>query len=362
MPRSIKAKRPIRASDDTLWAAMVARDTSYDGKVYYAVASTGIYCRPACPARLPKRANVSFHTSCAEAEAAGFRACRRCKPDQPSAAQLNAAMVAHACRLIETSVEAPKLDDLAAAVGLSPFHFHRIFKKVAGLTPKAYATAHQNQRVRASLATPVSITQAIHEAGFNSGGRFYALSPEILGMTPTQLRKGAADTVITFATAPSSLGLVLVATTKVGICAVLIGDEAAALTHDLQSRFPKATLNAGSKDFRKLLAAVIRHVEMPLNTFTLPLDVRGTAFQHKVWRALRAIPAGQTVSYADLARRIGKPTAVRAVAGACGANPLAVVVPCHRVVRTDGALSGYRWGIERKRTLLTREAKLKTKS
>lgn len=355
-----KIKQPPAppASDDRLWAAAVARDKTFDGKVYYAVTTTGIYCRPGCPARLPKRANVRFYASCDEAQAAGFRACKRCKPDQPSLEKQYAAKVAHACRRIETADDPPKLLELATAAGLSPFYFHRIFKAIAGVTPKAYADAHRHKRVRATLTNSKSITQAIYDAGFNCNGRFYAASSDVLGMTPTEFKSGAPNCAIEFTIGQCSLGSILIAASAIGVCAVLMGKDADALLRELHERFPKAQITGGGRAFKELADQVIAQVERPGNSTGLPLDVRGTAFQHQVWQALRGIPSGATVSYAELAARIGKPKAVRAVASACAANPIAVVIPCHRVVGSNGALSGYRWGVERKRTLLERETKV----
>ncbi|MGB8274402.1 MAG: bifunctional DNA-binding transcriptional regulator/O6-methylguanine-DNA methyltransferase Ada [Alphaproteobacteria bacterium] len=344
------------ARDDVRWAAVAAKDRTFDGKFYYSVATTGVYCRPSCPSRPAKRANVRFHDTIAEAEAAGFRPCRCCKPDQPGLDARHAAKVAAACRLIEDAEEQPSLGALARTLGLSPYHFHRIFKAVAGLTPKAYAVAHRRKRVREKLATSRSVTEAIHDAGFNSSGRFYAISSQILGMTPGSFRAGGTSAEIRFAIGECSLGSILVAASRKGVCAILLGDDPEALARDLQDKFPKAELIGGEEGFERLVAKVIGFVESPATGLDLPLDVRGTAFQHRVWTALRAIPAGSTASYTDIAERIGKPKAARAVAQACAANALAVAIPCHRVVRTDGALSGYRWGVERKRTLLEREA------
>jgi AraC family transcriptional regulator, regulatory protein of adaptative response / methylated-DNA-[protein]-cysteine methyltransferase len=339
------------------WAAVIARDQTCDGTFYYSVATTGVYCRPSCAARRPKRENVRFHTTCADAEAAGFRPCKRCKPDAPPLHQEHAAKVARACRLIETAQEAPGLDALAKSAGLSPYHFHRIFKTITGVTPKAYAIACRQKRVRDHLNRSNSVTEAIYEAGFSSAGRFYASSSQVLGMTPTSFRAGGADAELRFAVGQCSLGAILVAASGKGVAAILLGDDPAALVRNLQERFPRATLVGGDKDFEALVAKVIAHVEAPGTSLTLPLDVRGTAFQHRVWMALRDVPAGTTATYAEIARRIGAPKAVRAVAGACAANPLAVVIPCHRVVRSDGDLSGYRWGVARKRLLLEKEAK-----
>lgn len=342
-------------TDEARWAAVQRRDRAADGQFYYSVRSTGVYCRPSCPARPPLRANVAFHASTLEAEQAGFRPCMRCKPDQPPLAERQAAIVAQACRLIESADEEPDLDSLAEAVGMSRFHFHRVFKAHTGITPKAYAAAHRAARVRRGLATAGKVTDAIYDAGFGSSGRFYASSGKMLGMTPRRYREGGQGETIRFAVAQCSLGAILVAATGQGICAILIGDEPEPLVHDLQERFPRAELKGAERGFERTVAQVIGFVEAPGIGLDLPLDVRGTAFQQRVWEALRQIPAGRTVSYAELAERIGLPDGARAVAGACAANPVAVAIPCHRVVRTDGSLSGYRWGIERKRSLLERE-------
>ncbi len=343
------------AETDPRWQALLARDSSQDGKFVYAVKTTGVYCRPACPSRLAKPVNVEFFDTCEDAEASGYRACQRCKPKQASLSSRQADLVAEACRLIEASEEVPTLDTLAEQAGHSPFHFHRIFKSVTGLTPKEYADAHRAKRVRDELASGESVTSAIYGAGFNSSGRFYAESDKRLGMKPSNFRKGGAEAEIRFAIGQCSLGAILVAQSGRGICAILLGEDPEELIRDLENRFPNATLIGGDTGFEDLVAKVVGFVEAPNLGLDLPLDVRGTAFQERVWRALRDIPAGETVSYADLAERIGSPAAVRAVAGACAANKIAVAIPCHRVVRNDGSLSGYRWGVERKRTLLARE-------
>ncbi|MEX5745160.1 bifunctional DNA-binding transcriptional regulator/O6-methylguanine-DNA methyltransferase Ada [Massilia sp. X63] len=343
-------------SDEARWAAVQRRDRDADGQFYYSVRSTGVYCRPSCPSRTARRANVAFHASCAEAEAAGFRACLRCKPAQAPLAERQAAAVAQACRLIDAAEQAPDLDSLAQAAGMSRFHFHRVFKAHTGITPKAYAAARRTARLQQGLAAAPSVTDALYAAGFGSSGRFYEASAGALGMAPGRYRAGGRGETIRFALAGCSLGAILVASTGRGICAILIGDEPEPLLQDLQQRFPQADLVGAEPGFERTVAQVVGFVEAPRLGLDLPLDVRGTAFQRRVWEALRAIPAGATVSYSELAERLGMPTAARAVAGACAANPVAVAIPCHRVVRTDGALSGYRWGIERKRTLLEREA------
>jgi AraC family transcriptional regulator of adaptative response/methylated-DNA-[protein]-cysteine methyltransferase len=346
---------PSFATSDPRWDAVRRRDRAADGAFCYSVLTTGVYCRPSCAARLPRRANVAFHATCQEAEAAGFRPCRRCRPNEGSLAERHASVVAHACRLIEAAEEPPSLDALARSAGMSRFHFHRVFKTVTGVTPKAYADARRARRVRDELAQRATVTEAIYGAGFNSSGRFYAASSDLLGMTPSAYRAGGDGAAIRFAVGECSLGSILVAATDKGICAIQFGDDPDALVRDLQDRFPKALLVGGDEGFERLVAAVVGLVEAPAQGLFLPLDVRGTAFQQRVWQALRAIPSGTTASYAEIAGRIGRPKAVRAVAQACAANPIAVAIPCHRVVRTDGALSGYRWGAERKRALLERE-------
>lgn len=268
----------------------------------------------------------------------------------------HAAMVAEACRMIADAEELPTLDILAAAAGISPFHFHRIFKRVTGVTPKAYGVAHRTKRVRERLAArDGSVTQAIYGAGFNSNGRFYETSNAVLGMTPTAFREGGADAEIKFAIGECSLGSILVACSEKGVCAITLGDDPDNLARDLEDRFPNANLIGGDAQFEALVAKVVGFVEAPALGCDLPLDVRGTAFQQRVWQALREIPAGKTASYTEIARRIGAPGSVRAVARACAANKIAVAIPCHRVVRNDGALSGYRWGAARKRALLAKE-------
>ncbi|MEX1059508.1 MAG: bifunctional DNA-binding transcriptional regulator/O6-methylguanine-DNA methyltransferase Ada [Methyloceanibacter sp.] len=354
---STSARFSAPSLDEARWAAVVARDAAFDGQFVLSVETTGIYCRPSCPAKRPNRANVRFHDTAEDAEKAGFRPCKRCKPTEPSLVQQHAEKVKEACRLIETAEQAPKLDELAEAVGLSPYHFHRIFKAVLGVTPKAYATAHRNKRVRDALGRNATVTEAIYGAGFNSNGRFYATSSEVLGMTPSDFRSGGKNAEIRFAIGACSFGSVLVAASGKGVCAILLGDDPEALRHELERQFPRARLIGDDPAFERLASEVVGFVENPRAGFDLPLDIQGTAFQHRVWEALRRIPAGSTASYADIAAAIGAPGSARAVARACASNRLAVAIPCHRVVRSDGSLSGYRWGVERKRALLTREAK-----
>jgi AraC family transcriptional regulator of adaptative response/methylated-DNA-[protein]-cysteine methyltransferase len=345
------------ATESDQWAAVLRRDRAADNHFFYSVSTTGVYCRPSCPSRRARRDHVRFHATPADAEHAGFRPCKRCRPQQPALAEHRAMAVARACRLIERADELPSLDSLAAAAGMSRFHFHRVFKTVTGLTPRAYAAARRANRVRAELIRRPTVTEAIYEAGYNSNGRFYAAAPGVLGMTPSRFRAGGAGESIQFALGECSLGAVLVAATHKGVCAITLGDDPDALLCDLQDRFPKARLLGGDAKFEQLVARVIGLVELPTVGVDLPLDVRGTAFQQRVWQALRRIPAGSTASYADIARRLHLPRAVRAVAQACAANPVAVAIPCHRVVRKDGNLSGYRWGVDRKRALLAREAR-----
>jgi len=309
MPSPLPHSAPALAaalSDRARWSAVLARDASFDGRFYYSVSTTGIYCRPSCPARRPKRDHVGFHDSPAAAEAAGFRACKRCRPNEAPPAARHGDKIAQACRLIEASETPPSLAALAEAVGLSPYHFHRLFKAA-------------------------------------------------LGVTPSTFRAGGADEEIRYAVAPCSLGWVLVAASGKGVCAILLGDRPDALVKDLKRQFPRAELVGGDKDFEGLTTKIIAFVDAPGTPPDLPLDIRGTAFQHHVWETLTRIPAGATASYAEIAKAIGAPRAARAVARACAANKLAVAIPCHRVVRGDGSLSGYRWGVTRKRALLDKE-------
>lgn len=353
----IKQRARTATEQDPRWQTIIARDASAEGAFYYSVKTTGVYCRPSCAARLPKPENVAFHASREEAERAGFRPCKRCKPDQAALRERQAAVIAEICRTIEAADEPLTLDALAAKAGMSAYHLHRLFKSVTGLTPKAYTSAHRGARVRDELARgDGSVTAAIYEAGFNSSGRFYEASDAILGMKPSDYRAGGANAEIRFAIGECSLGAILVAQSERGVCAILLGDDPDALARDLQDRFPQARLIGSDAGFEALVAQVVGFVEAPALGLGLPLDVRGTAFQQRVWQALRETPPGTTVSYTELARRVGRPNSVRAVAGACAANTLAVAIPCHRAVRNDGTLSGYRWGVQRKAELLRREA------
>ena len=342
-------------TQDPRWAIIVARDKAADGSFWYSVATTGVFCRPSCPSRLANPKNVRLHDSIGAAEAAGFRACRRCNPGGISIEAANNAIVAKACKLIDEAGEALSLAKVAESVELSPHYFHRLFKRATGLTPKAYAVAGRSARLRDGLATAATVTEAFHEAGFGSNGRFYEVSTGVLGMSPTHYRAGGAQEVLTFAVGQCSLGAILVASSAKGVAAILLGDDPQRLVRDLEDRFPRARLVGGDAAYEQLVAQVVGLVEAPAHGLALPLDVRGTAFQQRVWLALREIPAGKTETYSSIAAKIGSPQSVRAVAGACAANAHAVAIPCHRVVRNDGGLSGYRWGVERKRELIDRE-------
>ncbi|WP_051237097.1 bifunctional DNA-binding transcriptional regulator/O6-methylguanine-DNA methyltransferase Ada [Ottowia thiooxydans] len=344
-------------TEEARWVAVQARDAVADGHFVYAVRTTGVYCRPSSTARRPKRENVEFFTSPEAAEAAGYRSSLRPQADKTRSAAEHAQLVARACRLIENSETPLPLGDLATAVGMSPFHFHRIFKLETGLTPKAYSSAYRARKLREELneAKASSVADAIYGAGFNSNSRFYETSDELLGMHAKQYRAGGVGALIRFAVGQCSMGAIAVAQSQRGICAILLGDDPGELVRDLQDRFPKAQFIGGDENFEQLVAQVVGFVEAPALGLRLPLDVQGTAFQERVWRALREIPPGTTASYTDIATLIGSPKSVRAVAQACGANHLAVAIPCHRVVRRDGDLAGYRWGVDRKRELLRLE-------
>ncbi len=354
-----RARLAAKTANDPRWADVAARNAEADGKFYYAVKTTGVYCRPSCAARPARPENVGFFTTREEAEKAGFRPCKRCQPDRPALVERYAAKVIQACRIIEESETTPVQEDLARRVGMSTYHFHRVFKQIAGLTPKQYVVAQREKRVRDKLGragTGTTVTDAIFNAGYGSSSRFYEKSNQVLGMTPSSYRAGGIDTEIRFAIGECSLGSILVAQSDRGICAILLGDDPDKLARDLQDSFPRANLAGGEANFEQLVARVVGFIEAPGVGLNLPLDVRGTVFQQRVWQVLREIPAGQTVSYTDIARRIGAPKSVRAVAQACATNKLAVAIPCHRVVRNDGTLAGYRWGVERKRTLLEKES------
>lgn len=342
---------------DSRWKQIVSRDASANGQFYYSVLTTGIYCRPSCGARTPRPENIDFHATIEAAEAAGFRACKRCKPKQPFLYEVHAEMVSNVCRMIEQSEKVPSLAQLAEYVRLSVYHFHRIFKTITGLTPKAYADAHKAKSMRKCLENKTTITDAIYEAGYGSNSRFYESSSQVLGMKPSVYRKGGVKTDIHFALGECSLGSILVAMSAIGVCAIALDDNPEKLIKDLQDQFPYSNLIGGNQQFESMVAEVVGFVEAPHLGCGLPLDIQGTVFQQRVWQALREIPCGTTATYSELASKIGNPNAVRAVASACAANKLAVAIPCHRVIRNDGSISGYRWGVERKQTLLFKEAK-----
>lgn len=344
------------STDEARWEAIRARDAAADGNFWFAVTTTGVYCRPSCRSRLPRRENVHFFAAPTAAAAAGFRPCKRCQPDQtqPAMAVEHVNAVEQACALIRDADDTPSLATLAAIVGMSPYHFQRLFKMHTGVSPKQYAMAVRRQRAAMALQASDSVTTAIYDAGYSSGGHFYAESAGAIGMTPTAYRRGAPGETIRFGAANCYLGWVLVAATARGLCAIDLGDDPAVLEAGLRARFPHAHLTH-DPDFGEWVQQVVDFLGAPARGLSLPLDIQGTAFQRRVWAALREIPAGSTLSYSEVAARIGAPAAVRAVAGACAANQLAVAIPCHRVVRQNGDLSGYRWGVERKERLLARE-------
>ena len=353
----IRRPEPAYTNAEQRFQALDARDPGADGIFYYAVRTTGVFCKPSCKARPALRKNVSFYASPAQAAAAGYRPCKRCRPDSDANAGTEA--VTAAARRIDAAIAnedvAPALAVLAKRAGFSPYHFHRLFKAALGVTPKAYADAARSRRLRAELAQGASVTQAIHGAGYSSASRFYESATARLGMKPSVRRQGGQGETIRYAVADCSLGKVLVAATAKGVCSIAFDDNGAVLRETLLATFPNASLSAGDAAFDKMLAAVVRLVEAPNRGLDLPLDLRGTAFQERVWRALQKIPPGKTSTYAELAAAIGAPNGHRAVAGACAANKVAVAVPCHRVIRSDGGLSGYRWGVARKAELLKRE-------
>jgi len=344
--------------DDSRWQAVMERDPRADGAFFYAVSTTGVFCRPSCGARTPLRTNVSFYREASEARRAGFRACKRCKPETAAPQQRQMELVVDACRWIERAEREPSLGELSRALGFSPYHFSRVFKSLVGVTPKQYAIAHRSRIAAKNLKTSKDVTSAIYESGYGASSRFYASARRRHGMTATELRKGGEGIAIRIAFRDSSLGLVAVAATERGICAVLFGASQRELEADLKDRFPKALVEVAESgsDFERWVEQTVDCLEGTSKARDLPLDVRGTAFQELVWRALREIPAGRTATYTEVAERIDRPNAARAVASACAANPAAVVIPCHRVVNAGGGLSGYRWGVDKKRRLLERES------
>lgn len=352
----VMSTTPPFSTDAARWEAIAERAPEADGHFFYGVSTTGIYCRPVCASRLPKRGNVQFFDDTQTAEAAGYRPCKRCSPHAPQEADAAVQAVIQACRMIEEAEQPPSLEELANAVGLSKYHFHRLFKKTTGITPKQYAAEKRAERVRGELQKEKAVTDAMYNAGFESSSRFYETAGSALGMKPKEYRDGGPGLSIRYAVKQTYLGWVLIASTDQGICRIDIDDSPQNLQERLQSSFPQANLEAGDAQFEESVDQVLGFLERPQQGLHLPLDIQGTAFQQRVWSALREIPPGSTASYADVAAQIGKPTASRAVAGACAANKIAVAIPCHRVVRSDGGLGGYRWGLARKREILQREA------
>ncbi len=333
---------------DAAWAAFIRRDRAQDGRFVGAVRTTGIYCKPSCAARHPKRENVEFFADPAAARAAGYRACLRCKPDEVGRDRV---AVAEAIRVIEVAEEAINLDQLAARVGYAPHHFHRLFKRATGVTPAAYARGLKARAAAEALTNESNVTEAIYEAGYSAPSRFYESAAARLGMSPSVWQRGGAGVTIRWTIAETSLGPLLIAATDKGLCRVAFDEDADALV----ARFPKAEVAPGGAALADLAARVVASVESPERHQDLPLDVQGTAFQEAVWQALRATPAGETRTYSELAAIAGNPRAVRAAGTACGANHLAVVIPCHRAQRSDGSMGGYAYGIDRKIVLRNRE-------
>lgn len=342
---------------ETCWTAVATRDTGADGHFVYAVRTTGVYCRPGCASRRPRRENVAFFRLPEAARAAGFRACLRCRPDAAPAADPQLALVRRAARLIEETLDAPlSLSELAERAGASPFHLHRLFRRHLGIAPKAYGDALRMRTVRRSLKEGEPIAGALYEAGFGSSSRLYERASAQLGMTPGQFRRGAPGEDIRYCLAGSPLGRLLVAATAKGVCFLALGEEDGRLVGELGAEFPRARLAEDAAGLGPWVEIVLAYLSGEAPHPALPLDLRGTAFQRLVWETLQTIPPGETTTYAALAARIGSPRAIRAVGRACATNPVSLAVPCHRVLRGDGALAGYRWGLARKRALIDREA------
>lgn len=340
------------------WQAILQRDEKADGSFYYGVVTTDVYCSPSCASRIPLRKNVRFFDTREDAESAGFRPCQRCSPDKQLATHDHKPAIIHACERIKTSSRAPSLSDLAAEAGLSRSYFLRLFKQHLGITPKQYAMEVLAARMRTTLQHSGSVTQAIYDSGYASSSRFYAQSAQMLGMEPWRYRDGGEGVHVRFAISQCYLGWVLVAATSKGVCAIEFADAPEALESNIMQRFPQAQLDPDDADFYCLVAQVIAYLDTPHGRLDIPLDIQGTVFQRQVWQALCQIPSGATASYAQVAQSLGKPAASRAVAQACASNKIAVAIPCHRVLRSDGGLGGYRWGIQRKRALLEREREM----
>jgi len=353
---AMKIAAAAPTADDAKWQAVSARDRSFDGQLFYAVKTTGIYCRPSCPSRRPRRENVEFHFSIESAESAGYRACLRCKPGQQNFTSAEAEIAQRVCRHISENLEGTlSLDVLSAQLNLSPFHLQRTFKKVMGISPRQYAEARRLVVLKSALHFGVPVTDAIYQAGYGSSSRVYERAGSQLGMTPRVYRLGGAGMNIRYSVVESPLGKLLVAGTERGISAVSLGDSQAALESALAREYPKAAITRDRNGMTEWVGKVVRHLEGKEPRLDLPLDIRATAFQWRVWQELMKIPRGSTRSYQTVARAVGKPRACRAVARACATNPTALVIPCHRVVRNDGSPGGYRWGVNRKKRLLEAE-------
>lgn len=358
MSATLTAMTRTYSNDDARYQVIVARDRSADGAFIVAVRTTGVYCRPYCPSRTPKRENVTFYETPEQARSAGYRACRRCKPDESVAPDPRLDPVRAACRAIESAEdECPSLEALGAVAGISPFHLQRGFKAVMGITPREYWDARRVGRLKRNLKAGEGVAMALYGAGYGSSSRLYEKARAQLGMTPASYGKGGEGAVIAYAFADTALGRVIVGATESGICFVGLGDSDDALVGELRGDFPRATLAADPGGLGETLASIAGMLEGREPHAALPLDIRGTAFQRQVWQALTAIPMGETRTYAELAAAIGRPKAIRAVGSACANNPVSLIVPCHRAVGTDGTLRGYRWGLERKRKLIDTEAR-----
>ena len=353
--QALKMMNPT-TTDEQLWQAVVAKDARFDGQFVFAVTSTGVYCRPSCPSRRAHRERVKFFDLPETAEQAGFRACLRCHPQRARVLDPQMDLVQRACRFLNSSEgETVKLNELAAHVGVSAFHLQRTFKRVMGMSPRQYLAARRFGNFKELVRKGTSVTDALYESGFNSSSRLYERASEELGMTPATYSRGGRGVHIDYTIVSSPLGRLLVAMTERGVCAVRMGDNDAKLEKDLREEFPQAQINRAGSVLREPVQKILNHLNQNEPRLDLPLDIRATAFQLQVWQKLREIPYGQTVSYGDVAKSLGKPGAVRAVGRACATNPVALVIPCHRVVKEDKSLGGYRWGLDRKRRLLERE-------
>jgi AraC family transcriptional regulator of adaptative response/methylated-DNA-[protein]-cysteine methyltransferase len=353
---AMRDSQDIEFTDDAArWQAVEARDRRAEGQFFYAVVTTGIFCRVTCPSRRPRRENAAFFVTAAEAQQAGYRPCLRCHPTGRSPEQEHNAAIRAACALIDQAETPPPLKDLAEAAGLSPFHFHRLFKAITGVTPRSYIASKRVTKVQRELAAGTPVTDALYGAGYGSSSRLYEQAHASLGMTPAAFRQGGSGAAIRWTIATTPLGRLIVAATPAGICMIEFGADEADLEARLHSRFPRSANIRTDAELSAQVQAIADFIDLPERGLNLPLDIQGTAFQRRVWQALQAIPPGETASYTDIAERLGQATAARAVARACAANGIALAIPCHRVIRGNGELSGYRWGVDRKRNLLARE-------